>query len=133
MHSLRFLLSHSGHLYNPYYFFLPFAMSHLSIFGVEPLHDEWSQTKKSPGTAIFCSGLYLFLCPGYLACCGNHDVERPYYGQHSFLRNFITEQVETKVCQCPRTGNTHFYCTLSKPFILCGSLTLLLRIIYRIF
>ena len=37
------------------------------------------------------------------------------------------------LCQCPRTGNLHFYCTPSKGLILSGFLTPILQVIHRKF
>ena len=78
-------------------------------------------------------GQHSFLRFFHLSPRSSRIVSMPSHGQHSFLRVRRRGKVADTWCQCPHTGNTHFYCTPSNALVLCGLLTLFLQVIHRIF
>ena len=61
-------------------------------------------------------------------------VSMPYLGRTSFLQTMeIVKEDKMIMCQCPISGGPHFYPTPLRAQYLCGSQSLFLQVIFRIF
>ena len=54
-------------------------------------------------------GQHSFLLDAFRNQVDSLCVSMPSHGQHSFLRTRSAATLSTLMCQCPHTGNTHFY------------------------